>query len=347
MAISRISCIAASAAVFALAFCPARAQDVQRIEGPVLGFSVDQTAGIRPILGVPGAATLGPAVISATGLAGGTLSPGRDYALALLAGGREVVVVKNLRATAGASVLDVAPGPARIAISPSGNAAALYYAEPARVQVMAGLPESPSVSWSLDLSGLSGDPAALAVSDGGGAVLVASAGEPASVWLASQGVGQRFLYTAAGSPSLAFLVGSLDAAIADGAAGAVVLVRDPAGEPQVTPIGGQAEGVSHPLAIAAAQDNSRIFVANAQPAGVVSLSLTGEDPATLTCACTPTGLERMAGGAVFRLNEPGGGPIWLLDAAGASMRVVFVPEQMKLLRDTGRAPLPRRTGGDR
>ena len=347
MAISRISCIAASAAVVALAFFPARAQDVQRIEGPVLGFSVDQTAGIRPILGLPGAATLGPPVISATGLDGVTLSPARDYALALLARGREVVLVGNLRTTAGASVLDVAPGPARLAISPSGDAAVLYYAETARVQVLAGLPESPSVSWSLDLSGLSGSPAALAVSDGGGAVLVASAGEPASVWLATQGVGQRFLYTAAGSPSLTFLVGSLDAAIADGAAGAVVLVRDPAGQPQVTQIGGQSEGVSHPLAIAAAQDNSRIFVANAQPAGVVSQSLTGADPATQPCARTPTGLERMAGGSVFRLNEPGGGPIWLLDAASASMRVVFVPEQMQLQRSTGRDPLPRRGGGDR
>jgi hypothetical protein len=160
-------------------------------------------------------------------------------------------------------------------------------------------------------------------------------------------VGQRFLYTVAGSPSLAFLVGSLDAAIADGTAGTVVLVRDPAGQPQVTQIGGQAEGVSQPLAIAASQDNSRIFVANAQPAGVVSLSLTGEDPATQPCACTMTGLERMAGGTAFRLNEPGNGPIWVLDAGGPTLRVVFVPEQMQLQRSTGRDPLPRRGGGDR
>jgi hypothetical protein len=115
----------------------------------------------------------------------------------------------------------------------------------------------------------------------------------------------------------------------------------------VTQIGGQAEGVSQPLAIAAAQDNSRIFVANAQPAGVVSLSLTGGDPATQPCACKIAGLERMAGGSVFRLNEAGGGPVWLLDAAAASMRMVFVPEQMRLLRDTGRTPAPRRGGGDR
>jgi hypothetical protein len=347
MVTSRISCIAASVAVFALAFFPARAQVVQRIAGPVLGFSVDQSAGIRPILGIAGAATLGQPVISETGLDGVTLAPARDYALALLAAAREVVLIKNLRATAGASVLDVAPGPARIAISPSGDAAALYYAETARVQVLSGLPESPAVFWSLDLSGLPGRPAALAVSDGGGAVLVAPAGEPASVWLATPEVGQRFLSSVAGSPSLTFLVGSLDAAIADGAAGAVVLVRDPAGQPQVTQIGGPSEGVSHPLAIAAAQDNRRIFVANAQPAGVVSLSLTGEDPAMQSCACTPTGLERMAGGAAFRLNEAGGGPIWVLDTAGARMRLVFVPEQMQVLRETGRSPLPRGTGGDR
>ena len=347
MAVPRALYVAASAGVLALAFYPARAQDAQRIAGPVMGFSVDQAAGIRPILGLPGAATLGQPVISAAGLDGVTLSPARDYALALLSSGREVVLVKNLRATAGAAVLDVVPGPTRIAISPSGDAAVLYYAETARVRVLTGLPESPSVRWSLDLTGLSGKPAALAVSDGGGAVLVAPTGEPAPVWIATADAGQRFLYTAAGSPSLTFLVGSQDAAIADGATGAVVLVRDPAGQPQVTQIGGQAEGVSHPLAIAASQDNSKIFVANAQPAGVVSLSLTGKDPETQPCACTPTGLERMAGDSVFRLNEPGGGPIWVLDAGGPTMRVVFVPEQMQLQRSTGREPLPRRSGGDR
>ncbi len=286
-------------------------------------------------------------MISAEGLEGVTLSPARDYALALLARGGEVVLLKNLRAAAGATVLDVAPGPTRIAISPSGDAAVLYYAETGRLLVLAGLPDSPSASWRLELSGRSGRVAALAVSDGGSAVLVASAGEPASVWLATQAAGQRFLYAAAGSPSLAFLVGSQDAAIADGAASAIVLVRETSGQPQVTQIGGQAEGVSQPLAIAAAQDNSRIFVANARPAGVVSLSLTGEAPATQPCACALTGLERMAGGSVFRLNEAGGGPVWLLDATIALMRVVFVPEQMRLQRDTGRTPTPRRTGGDR
>ena len=29
---------------------------------------------------------------------------------------------------------------------------------------------------------------------------------------------------------------------------------------------------------------------------------------SLACSCSPTTLQRMAGGAVFRLNEPGNGP---------------------------------------
>jgi hypothetical protein len=346
MVASRISRIAASAAVFALSSFPAKAQDVQRIAGPVLGFSVDQTAGIRPILGLPGAATLGPPIISATGLGGVHLSPARDYALALLSSGCEVVLIKNLKSKASASSLDVAPCPITMAISPSGDAAVLYYDEPNRVQVLVGLPDSPSVSWTLDVSGLPGWPAALAVSDGGGAVLISPAGDSASVWLAMPDVSRRLPYTGVGAPSLAFLVGSLDAVIADGDAG-VVVVRDPAGQPQVTPIGGQTEGVSHPLAVAASQDNSRVFVANAQPAGVVSLSLTGKDPETQSCDCTVTGLGRMAGGTAFRLNEAGDGPVWVLDTGGPTIRLVFVPEQMQLLRDTGRTPAPRRTGGDR
>jgi hypothetical protein len=346
MLTSRIFSIAASSAVFALAFSPALAQDAQRIEGPVLGFSVDQAAGIRPILGVPGAATLGSPVISAEGLGGVELSPARDYALALLSSGCEVVLIKNLKSKAGASALDVVPCPKRMAISPSGDAAVLYYDEPNRVQVLVGLPDSPSVSWTLNVSDLPGWPAALAVSDGGGAVLISPAGDSASVWLAVPAVSRRLPYTGVGAPSLAFLVGSLDVVIADGDAG-VVVVRDAAGQPQVTRIGGQAEGVSHPLAVAASQDNSRVFVANAQPGGVVSLSLTGKNPETQSCDCTVTGLWRMAGGTAFRLNEAGDGPVWVLDTAGAKLRVVFVPEQIHLLRDTGRTPAPRRGGGDR
>jgi hypothetical protein len=109
------------------------------------------------------------------------------------------------------------------------------------------------------------------------------------------------------------------------------------GQPQITPIGGPAQGVSHPAAIAAV--NGRVFVANADPGGVVTLSLNGEEPLAIACACTPTSLERLAGGATFRLNDAGQGPVWLLDAQSSPPRIVFVPDQERPAR--GRRPVRR------
>jgi hypothetical protein len=298
----------------------------------VIGFVYEKTAGIQPILGIPGAATRGPAVLARAGFEGVTLAPGGDCALAVFARGRQVAIVRNLSSAPRTTVLNVPAGPARIAFSPSGDAAVLYYSDTARAEVLTGLPGSPSLAWGIDLAGAPDGVAALAVDDGGGALLVAAAGEPASIWMATPEVGQRFLYAASASPSLAFLSRSEDAVIADASTGDVILVHDPKGESQISRVGGPAQGISRPVAIAAARDNRRIFVVNAEPAGVVSLGLSGEESLRLACSCAPTTLERMAGGSTFRLTEPGRGPLWLLDAAGSSPRIVFVPGQAQTLR---------------
>ena len=327
-----------------------RAQDqpeTRVLRGPVIGLVHDRLSGVRPILGIPGAATLGPAVLAQAGLESVALAPDGDCALAVLARGRQVLVLKNLSSAPSAAVLDVPAGPARIAFSPSGDAAALYYSDTARAEVLTGLPGSTSLAWSFDLAGVQGALAALAVSDGGSALLVAAAGEPAPVWLASPATGQRYLYATSASPSLTFLSRSEDVVIADASTGDVVLVHDPKGESRLTMIGGPAEGVSRPVAIAATRDNRRILVANAEPAGVVSLELAGDKPFRLACSCAPTTLERMAGGTAFRLNESGNGPIWLLDTANSVPRIVFVPDQKQPRGGAGRTPVPQRTGGER
>ena len=184
--------------------CAQGEPDSRVLRGPVIGLVDDETAGIRPILGIPGAATLGPALLARTGLASVALAPDHDYVLAILTEGRQVVIVSNLSTAPNAAVLDVPADPSRIVFSPSGDAAALFYADTARVAAITGLPGSPAISWTLDLAGMQGGLTALAISDGGGAVLVAASGEPAPVWMAASKEGQRFLYAASASPSLTF-----------------------------------------------------------------------------------------------------------------------------------------------
>jgi hypothetical protein len=309
----------------------------------VLGFVMDRAAGVRPILGLPGGATLGQAVLSSEGLESVTLSPAGNYGLALLAADGSVALVKNLGGRASATKLEsVTARPSRIAISPSGDAAALFYSESAVFQVLTGLPDSPSAAWSAVLSGLTAAPSALAVSDAGAAVLAAREGEPVVFATSSA---QRVLTAAASSPSLAFFASVTDAAMADSYG--VQLMRKLNDQPEMVRIGGPAEGLTSPVAIAVAQDGDKVFVANAVPAAVVALSLRGEEPVARSCDFTPTALDRMSGGAAFRLSEAGRGPVWLLDTGGAQLRVLFVPEEMRINRATIRSQAPSRIGGDR
>ena len=314
----------------------------QPVSGPVLGFVADRLSGVRPILGIPGAATLGSPVLSNSGFRSIVFS--RDYALAA-AGGGPVVLLRNLQSTVSAVELQAPAGAGRMALSPSGDAAVLYYPQTQSVAVLTGLPQSPAVSWNLEAQSLAPGLAALAVSDGGGAVLIATAGEPSSVWLLAPDGGSRFLSYVTAAPSLAFLAGNHDVLIADGTLSTVALVRDAAGQAQLTQIGGPAEGVSHPVAVAAGK--GRVLVANAEPTGIVSLSLEGEPPLAIPCQCRVTGLEPLADGSTFRLSDPGAGPIWLLDAAGSPPRIVFVPDDSRVRPAPHRLPLPARQGGER
>ena len=323
------------------------AQDGSPVSGPLVGFVFDKAAGVRPIFGVPGAATLGQPVMRSSGLEAVVFSPARDYALALAPRGGQVMLLRDLSAPGVAVGLQVAPGAARVAISPSGDAAVLYYPEAQAVSVLTGLPDAPAVSWSLEAPYLAGGVGALAVSDEGSAVLIAAAGDESPIWLLTPAAGARFLSSVSSSPSLAFLSKSSDAVVADAGNSTVVLVRDPAGQAETTRIGGAAEGVSRPVAVAVTADNRRVLVANAASAGVVSLSLAGEEPLALTCNCAVAGLERLAGGVAFRLSAPGESPLWLLDAASSPPRIVFVPDSTPVPRRAVRRPLPIRPGGER
>jgi hypothetical protein len=168
------------AVLLCLGFLGLTAQDRPPVSGPVLGFVSEGAGGIRPILGLPGAATLGRPTWAARRSETVVFSPSRDYALALHLPDHRVDLLRGLSAAASAVDLPVPAGAGRIAISPSGDTAVLYYPESRSVAVLAGLPEFPSLSWSLEVPHLTGGLAALAVSDDAGAVLLAAGAPPTS-----------------------------------------------------------------------------------------------------------------------------------------------------------------------
>jgi hypothetical protein len=146
--------------------------------------------------------------------------------------------------------------------------------------------------------------------------------------LASAG-GSVFLLTRAGAcvplPSagsvtlIAFTPGTHDVVVAgDGGSG---VISDVTGQPAFRRLPA-VEGFENPVALAVAP-GGRALLANSKMVAAVRLD-TGE-AVTDSCSCTVTGLHPMKDGAIFRLNEPSGEPMWLLDAGSAELRLWFVP----------------------
>src|SRR5262249_2015717 len=83
------------------------------------------------------------------------------------------------------------------------------------------------------------------------------------------------------------------------------------------------QGLEDVSAVAEAGDGSRVFIAT-RSGRVVIHDLRSSVETSVTCACSPGVLTPLRGNAVFRLNEMGDGPLWLLDADSTEPRILFV-----------------------
>jgi hypothetical protein len=317
-------------AVSLAGFVVAHAQQGQ-VAGPIVGYVFDGSArALRPVLGIPGASIVGGAVEFAYDLASVTVSPGADSAvvtagdgslhLAALGGGSAAEISFN-----GASVK-----PDRVVFSPSGTAVALIAA--GRVQIFSGLPVSATLVGTMDLAGIAASrlqaesarrpapahAASMALSDDGAWLLTV---EDGSVELIGAG-GSHGIANAGRGAMVAFAPGSHDAAFADPVAQTVVLMRDASGAtaPQVV---WQDASVRSAAGLAFSMDGKSLFLASGAGPAVTIYDLAAGTHTGVSCSCSVTGLERM--GSVYRVNDLGSGPLWLLDAAASNPRTVFVP----------------------
>jgi hypothetical protein len=192
-------------------------------------------------------------------------------------------------------------------------------------QVVTGLPRSPQPGGRFDLTGAAGDATGRTVGPRAGIRESMALSDDGALLLQS-GNGVRLLGGAGGvlfdAPGVlvAFAPNSHDVAIADRQGRSVVVVRDAGGLSEQRLVGqGKAPGLVVGLAFSA--DGRALFMA--VPGGVAVFDGTTGSRTDLACDCGPTNLYRMNG--VYRLNEPGAGPLWLLDAASSPMRIVFVP----------------------
>ena len=295
-----------------------------RVAGPVSGWVFDPAGRVlRPVRGVPGAALFGDPVPLGIALSAAFVSPNADSAIALSADGAPHFFRIADGQFAERALPETQAAPESVVYSPSGTAAALIAG--GQAWILQGLPDSPALAGKIDLGSVAARvsrvPAlrrtTMAISDDGSYLLVTSAGSAVLLSISGE---RRDLAAAGRAFAAAFAPRTHMAALA-GSRG-LMLFADLAGSDAGTLLtdGAGAQGAAATIAFSA--DGSRIIVAGAAAREIAFLDRSGNRTA-VPCDCSPTVLARMGG--VFRLNDPGNGPMWLLDAAAAEPRTVFVP----------------------
>lgn len=303
-----------------------------QLAGPVSGYVFDQAAsGLRPVLGIPGSSLLGDPLDFGFGVSSAVIAPLQDSAL-VTAANRSLHLFRLRAGAASETIVNGLESPAqRVVFSPSGTAAALY--AHGLIQILTGLPDAPAIAGSVDVRA-AGIPTALALSDDGNSLLVAS-GTAVELYHAGGDAGK--LADTAGAVLLAFAPGRPDAAVADLAGAGVTLYRNLGSATNSQVLAPPDDTIRSGTALAFSADGQRVLLSSLTGQSVSAFNLADASRNTIACSCSPTALARM--GSFYRLNDGRGEPLWLLDDQPGAGRIVFVPStQGQERRTPSRAP---------
>jgi hypothetical protein len=321
---------------------------------PALGFVFDpNSSGLRPIWGIAGVSNLGEILPLGAKLMRAWVSPRQNYALAESLDCTELLLV-----TLEPGPVETKPiagsrsGADKIAISPTGTAALLYFEKQRRIELLTGLPQSATFGAAMDLSALPGALTSLAVSDEGQAVLIGVTEESGGAVYVARPGGELQKISVAGEPTaLSFFPQRLDGLLADRVNSSVWLLKDILGAAIGVQLAGESNGIDRPIAVASSDDSQRIFVANSGSNSLATLELATGRLAIVQAGSSVSGLHRLKGDSVFRITELSDRPLLILDGGTAETRVVFVPRlpgsHRTRLRDRSqsqplRIPFPRK-----
>jgi sugar lactone lactonase YvrE len=154
------------------------------------------------------------------------------------------------------------------------------------------------------------------VSDDGAWLLVASGN---GLRLVALGGGSSTLMPIGRSAAVAFSPGSHDAAIAS--AGSLTWIHDATGGAGQQVVA-QSSALARAVGVAFSADGATLYAADAAGT-VLRYDLAGGTSVEQSSGAAATALEPMGG--LFRLNEAGAGPLWLVDPNAGSPRAFFVP----------------------
>jgi hypothetical protein len=288
------------------------------IQGPVAGYVYDGSAhGLRPILGIPGSSLFGSPVSLGFDATAAYVAPRQDAALVVASDGT-FHFFRLDAGTATEQTVDNLPGaPDRLVFSPTGTAAAIFIG--GSIAVLKGLPDAPSVAGGIDLpSGTAFD--TMAVSDDGSVLLVSAAN---AVRLYGSFADMGKLMDTAGSALLAFAAGGHDAVAVDPAGSGVTLFHDLTASNASQALAPSDSTISAASAVAFSTDGKSLLLASSTGQTVTYFDLSAGARNAIACNCAPNYLARI--GNLFRLNDLGADPVWLLDTRSSNPQILFVP----------------------
>jgi hypothetical protein len=296
------------------------------LAGPVVGYLFDGSAKMfRPISGIMGSSTVGEPIVAGLQMSFGVSLPDSRHVIAAPDTGLDLVSIDMgvlppvVRAIQGAE-----KSVSEISVSPLGRAAALLYSSSRRVQIVTGLPNTPSIALEIPAEGMPpGVIQHVAVNDDASALLMSIADQDIeTIYRWNRTEGYRVLAPVAHVEALGF-VGTSDAVYADSVRNEVFLVHVVKGEWSIQFIAGGSDGVSRPLGVGITS-NSEIHVANADSGTVMTFDFTGHLLRTLSCGCNVSGLFPLAPDT-FRLTDGLQQTIYLLNGSVFGNEITFVP----------------------
>jgi len=328
---SRIICFVFLTAALAGSPRSASPAEDSGLRGPVMGYVLDRSSqAIRPVNGIPGSSLLGQPLALPLQIAAAAFSPSGDFAVVLSASDdRTAHVLQNLGGAPNMIPIEGAiTGVDRVFLNMDATAAALLASEGRQLQLVRGLPASPTATPALDLSSITGTITALAIDRTGTNVLIATSADHGALYLSSDGTYPRLIANLGSPTALALLNGDEDVVVADAAVNQLILLRHFAGTSEAFLLASERDGVSRPAGLQISPDGRKLYIANGatRTLDIWSFELQSIE-ATLTLDAEPTRLTPFQGSSTFLMNDAGENPLVLLNLSvdGAEPAIYFVP----------------------
>lgn len=310
--------------LFALGLMSANGLPAQQpsVGGPVEAFTFDApTRSLRAVIGVPNAASFGPALLDNLDFA--SVAPLQNYGIVLEGGKYLAVSGLGSKRISSAPIAGVTAGADGIVWSGDGSVAILYSHAGRWFQTVAGFPAAPAPGALVDVSPLGGSLTAVAVDTPGKQIAVAISGDNGAVYQSADG---QFtpLVSMLNPVSLSFSIDGQTLYALDAASLQVKAVL----------LGGQGlqtltlPGMTNPIAIRSLEDSQNrqlLYVAGGSDRILRIVDVASQQWSDVPLNFQPTTLDLFGnGGFVLASRSRGANPLWLF-ASTPQPGAYFVP----------------------